>query len=62
MAKTKTATVRKTLTLSRQDYRYLEILAERGIHGSEWSGVARNFVEEGIRRAIKDGFVNLDED
>ena len=62
MAETKTPTTRKALTLSKKSLTYLERLAERGIHGSEWSGVARNFIDEGIRQAIKDGFIKQDDD
>ena len=62
MTETKTPTMRKALTLSKKSFAYLERLAERGIHGSEWSGVARNFIEEGIQQAIKDGFIKQDDD
>ena len=61
MADSKTDTIRKTLTISKLTLRYLERLAERGIHGSEWSGVARGFIEEGVRRAIKEGFIEQDD-
>jgi len=61
MAETKTPTVRRTLTVSKKSFLYLERLAEHGIHGSEWSGVARNFIEEGIRQAIKEGFIKHDD-
>jgi len=62
MVETKTPTVRKALTLSVKDFEYLERLAGRGIHGSEWTGVARNFIEEGIRKAIINGFIKQDDD
>ena len=62
MAEAKTDTTRKTFTISVKTLHYLERLAERGIHGSEWSGVARNFVEEGVRQAIKNGFITQDDD
>ncbi len=58
MANGKAETKRKTLTLTTITLRYLEKLAEGGIHGSDWSGVARGFVEEGVRRAIKEGFID----
>lgn len=61
MANGKTDTVRKTITLSKPTIRYLERLAEYGVHGSKWSGVAQNFVEEGVRRAIKEGFIKQGE-
>ncbi len=62
MVESKTETVRKTFTISKKALRYLDRLAELGIHGSEWSGVARNFVEQGIQQAIKDGFITLDDE
>jgi len=61
MADAKTDTTRKTFTISKATLRYLERLAEKGIHGSEWSGVARGFVEEGVRQAIKDGFIKQED-
>lgn len=61
MSKGKAKTVRKTITIAVTTFRYLERLAEKGTHGSDWSGVARGFVEEGVRQAIKDGFINLED-
>ena len=58
MADGKPDTDRKAITLTKITFRYLEKLAEGGIHGFDWSGVARGFIEEGVRRAIKEGFVN----
>ena len=61
MANGKAPTTRKTITLSLITVRYLEALAFKGTHGSDWSGVATNFVEKGIRQAIKDGFLTIGE-
>ena len=54
----KADTVRKTLTLTKITLRYLEKLAEGGVHGSDWAGVARGFVEKGVREAIREGFID----
>lgn len=62
MGTAKAATVRKTITLSRITVRYLETLARKATHGSDWSRVATNFIEEGVRQAIKDGFLTMDEE
>ena len=61
MADAKAETVRKTITLTRISVRYLEVLAKKGTHGSDWSGIATNFVEKGIRQAIQDGFLEIGE-
>jgi len=61
MAGEKADTVRKTITLTRISVKYLETLAKKGTHGSDWSGIATNFVENGIREAIKDGFMEMGE-
>ena len=61
MTAAKTDTVRKTITLSKATVRHLERLAIIGIHGSEWSGVARTFVEAGVRQAIQDDYIKLDD-
>ena len=61
MAGEKADTVRKTITLTRISVKYLETLAKKGTHGSDWSGIATNFVEKGLREAIKDGFMEMGE-
>ena len=53
----KPETVRKTITLSKATLRHLEKLAKKGLHGSGWSGVAQGFVEKGVRKAIRQGFI-----
>ncbi len=57
MAQGKAPTTRKTLTLAVMTVRYLEDLAKLGTHGSDVTGVGRTLIEEGVRAAIRDGFI-----
>lgn len=57
MAQGKTATVRKNITLSAATVGYLEVLARAGTHGSDVVAVIRTMVEEGVRNAIRDRFI-----
>jgi len=61
MSKGKVPTARKTLTLTGATLTYLERIAARGTHGWDVADVARQFVEDGVRQAIKEGFVELDD-
>ena len=62
MAEGKVPTRRKTVTLTETSIRYLETLAAKGTHGSDVVGVARTLIEEGIRQAIKDRFIDMIDD
>lgn len=57
MAQGKTETVRKNVTLSTATICYLEDLAKAGTHGSDVVAIIRTMVEEGVRNAIRDGFI-----
>jgi hypothetical protein len=57
MAQGKTQTVRKNVTLSLVTIEYLERLAATGTHGFDVVAVIRTMVEEGVRNAIRDGFI-----
>jgi hypothetical protein len=57
MAQGKAETVRKNVTLSAATVSYLEELAAKGTHGSDVVAVIRTMVEEGVRGAIRDGFI-----
>jgi hypothetical protein len=57
VAQGKTATVRKNVTLAAATVDYLEQLASAGTHGSDVVSVIRTMVEEGVRDAIKQGFI-----
>ena len=59
MAQGKTPTKRKTITFAVATLEYLEQLASKGTHGSDVTDVARNLVEEGVRSAIKEGFIRM---
>lgn len=61
MAQGKAQTVRKNVTLSAVTVDYLEDLASKGTHGSDVPGVLRAMVEEGVRNALRDGFIKLRE-
>jgi len=50
-------TERRPITLSDASWQYLDELAKLGTHGTSVPDVARSLVEEGIRQAIKDGFL-----
>ena len=52
-------TKRLYLTLAIATIEHLETLARRGTHGTGPSDVAKGMVEEGIRRAVRDGFLRI---
>jgi hypothetical protein len=54
-------TERRPCTLSVATIRYLEKLALSGTHGSSVPDVMTSLIESGVRQAIKDGFVKMDE-
>ena len=56
-AQAKSETIRKNVTFSAKTVEYLEELVAKGTHGSDVVGVIRTMVEEGVRRAIRDGIV-----
>ena len=60
MAKGKAETVRRNITLSVATIAYLEKLAALGTHGSDALSVARTMIEEGVRNAIREGFIGRD--
>ena len=57
MAQGKAETVRKNVTLAAVTVTYLEQLASAGTHGSDVVAVIRTMVEEGVRTAIREGFL-----
>jgi hypothetical protein len=59
MAKEKPETERFQTMLSTETLKYLEALASRGTHGSSVPAVGRALIEEGVRNAIKEGFIKL---
>jgi hypothetical protein len=50
-------TKKKSCTLTISTVRYLEKIAEVGTHGGTMSAVMTRLIEEGVRQAIRDGFV-----
>jgi hypothetical protein len=51
-------TDRRPITLAVATWEYLEELSKLGTHGTSVTDVAKTLIEEGIRQAIKDGFLN----
>ena len=58
MAQGKAETVRKNVTLSAATIEYLEALATKGTHGSDVPSVMRTMIEEGVRNAIRERFID----
>ena len=52
-------TERRPITLSQKTWEYLEELSKRGTHGTSVPDVAKSLIEEGIRQAVRDGFLKL---
>jgi hypothetical protein len=56
-------TDRKTVTLPRMTFRYLEALSKKGTHGSNVAGVMATLIAQGVRQAIIEGFIQqIEED
>jgi hypothetical protein len=50
-------TDRRPITLAVATWEYLDQLSKLGTHGTSVPDVAKTLIEEGIRQAIKDGFL-----
>jgi hypothetical protein len=61
MSQGKAKIVRKNVTFSAATVRHLEDLAQTGAHGSDVVAVVRTLVDQGIRKAIRDGFLHRQE-
>jgi hypothetical protein len=55
MPKTKTETQRIQPVLALKTHAFLSILANKGTHGTSSVDVAKTLIEDGIRRAIREG-------
>jgi hypothetical protein len=51
-------TDRRPITLAVATWEYLDQLSKLGTHGTSVPDVAKTLIEDGIRQAIKDGFLN----
>lgn len=51
---------RVNVTLTKEQYSYLEKLSELGIHGKSPSEVAKSLISREIERLISDGFISLE--
>lgn len=49
------------VTFSKSTLRFLETLSARGTHGAKMNDVIRTLVEEGIRRAIADRILSVED-
>jgi hypothetical protein len=50
-------TDRRPITLAVATWSYLDQLSKLGTHGTSVTDVAKTLIEDGIRQAIKDGFL-----
>ena len=50
-------TERRPVTLAVATWRFLDQLSKQGTHGTSVPAVAKTLIEEGIRQAIKEGFL-----
>lgn len=50
-------TERRPITLAVATWSYLDQLSKLGTHGTSIPDVAKTLIEEGIRQAIKEGFL-----
>ena len=50
-------TERRPVTLAVATWKFLDQLSKQGTHGTSVPDVAKTLIEEGIRQAIKDGFL-----
>ena len=55
-------TDRKSCTLTVQTIAYLEQLSKKGTHGKGVTKVMTTLIEQGVRRAIREDFINQMED
>jgi hypothetical protein len=61
MAKKPRETQRLQVVLALKTHAFLSVLAEKGTHGVDIPAVARTLIEQGIRQAIKDGFIDREQ-
>jgi len=59
--RTKKETVVVGITFSGQVLKRLDALCQKGSHGTTRTEVVRSFVEDGIRQAMKDRFIPMDD-
>jgi hypothetical protein len=55
-------TDRKSCTLALETIRYLDALSKKGTHGRGVSKVMTTLIEQGVRRAIIEGFIKQFDD
>lgn len=54
-------TDRLQVSLSLKTHAFLALLVEKGTHGTSIPDVAKTLIEQGIRQAIRDGFLDAEE-
>ena len=61
MASRTEKTGRLQVMLGLRTHGFLSVLAEKGTHGTSLTDVAKSLIEEGIRRAIKEQWLDQDD-
>jgi hypothetical protein len=61
MAKAQSETYRLQIMLALKTHAFLELLAQKGTHGTSATDVAKSLIEQGIRDSIKDGFLTAED-
>jgi hypothetical protein len=59
MSDERTPAERLQITISAETLEYLKVLAGKGTHGGTYTAVARTLIEQGIRQAVREGFIKL---
>jgi hypothetical protein len=54
-------TERLQVALSLKTHAFLAVLVEKGTYGTSIPDVAKTLIEQGIRRAIREGFLDADD-
>lgn len=60
--KSEAGTERKACTLTVETIAYLERLSRKGTHGKGISKVMTTLIEQGVRNAIREGFIKQTDD
>jgi hypothetical protein len=61
MAKAQSETNRLQFMLGLKTHAFLELLARKGTRGTNANDVAKSLIEQGIREAIKEGFLTAED-
>ena len=56
------STKRVNISVSQEAYRYLEQLADIGLHGTSATNVASRLVTDSILQLVREGIIQIDQD